>query len=125
PINERSFNKLPIVLIVTPIELGIRCSLFNVSCNFQAIIAKIINPIKLKKIKILFQLVPLKDKIAQPAIGATIGATALITINKAKNLVNNLPLKTSRTTAREITTPAEAVNHCKKRTPITTVRIGE
>src|SRR5699024_11376067 len=39
-------------------------------------------------------------------------------------LVNALPLKTSRTTAREITTPAEAVNPCKKRAPIKTVIFG-
>lgn len=73
----------------------------------------------------LLQLVDSKDRIAPPAIGAIIGATALITIKSAKNFVSSLPLNTSRTTARDRTTPAEAVNPCKKRAAINMKIFGD
>src|SRR5699024_11355683 len=121
---ERYLHNLLIVYHEDPMELLILFSCGNVSCNFKATIVTITRPTKAKKRKILFQLAPSNESILPPAIGATIGATALITINKEKNFVISLPLKTSLTTARDRTTPAEAVNPCRNRAAINTIILG-
>src|SRR5699024_11723099 len=111
-------------MTVAPSELGIRFSGRSVSFSFIAVIATIKMPIKAKKKKMLRQFADSKDSIAPPTMGAIIGATALITIKSAKNFVNALPLNTSRTTARERTTPAEAVNPCINRAAINVSILG-
>src|SRR5699024_1298313 len=124
PIKEGSLHKLLIVFSEAPMELGILFSRGNVSCSFKATIVTITRPTKAKKRKILFQLAPSNESIVPPAIEATIGATALITINKQKNLGLSLTLKTSLTTARDRTAPAEAVNPCRNRAAINTIILG-
>ncbi|MBP1970062.1 hypothetical protein J2Z83_002178 [Virgibacillus natechei] len=47
-----------------------------------------------------------------------------MTIKSEKNFVSSLPLNTSRTTARERTTPAAAVKPYKKRAAINIVMFG-
>lgn len=63
--------------------------------------------------------------MAPPVIGATIGATAVITIRSEKNLESSLPVNTSRTMARDSTIPAEAVNPCKKRASTNVAILGD
>lgn len=63
--------------------------------------------------------------MAPPVIGATIGATAVMTINSEKNLESSLPVNTSRTIARDSTSPAEAVKPCKKRAATKVVILGD
>ena len=111
-------------MMVAPSELGIRFSGGSVSFNIRWMITTIKTPIIARKIKILCQFVNSNDRIAPPAIGAIIGATALMTIKSAKNFVSALPLKTSRTTALERTTPAAAVKPCTKRAAINVAMFG-
>src|SRR5699024_8026544 len=107
-----------------PSELGVLFSGGSVSFNISAMMTTIKTPINARKIKILCQFVNSNDRIAPPAIGAIIGATALMTIKSAKNFVSALPLKTSRTTALDKTTPAAAVKPCTKRAAINVVILG-
>ncbi len=103
-----------------PRVAGMRRSAGRVSGRRAATTRTITTPRMASDQKTLRQSVKGSHRTPPPRIGATIGATATTTMIRAKKRVSAAPSKTSRTTARESTTPAPAVNPWRKRPRIST-----
>ena len=102
--------------------LETRWSIDKVSFNFQTVITVKNIPIIPKTTNTPIHEV--KEMTALPASGESSGETLKIIVRSAKNLVNSSPLYTSRTIAREITSPAEAAKPSMKRKVINISILG-